>query len=191
MPNLIDKVRSHITEGVGIKVYNDANELPVIESHSTSQITNEKQLLEAGGFSLDEWEVEASTANVWHQFSGDNGLVPLWQVKARLRRKDLSQSTVAQIIHDGFVAFRNAVKLPLSPLAKPSKKGKGTMVEFALPDLHLGKFAWNEETGHGNWDLRIAENVVWNVICVQLPKWTIFARDQIIWDGPFVFAEAI
>jgi predicted phosphodiesterase len=159
MPNLIDKVRSHITEGVGIKVYNDANELPVIESHSTSQITNEKQLLEAGGFSLDEWEVEASTANVWHQFSGDNGLVPLWQVKARLRRKDLSQSTVAQIIHDGFVAFRNAVKLPLSPLAKPSKKGKGTMVEFALPDLHLGKFAWNEETGHGNWDLRIAENV--------------------------------
>jgi predicted phosphodiesterase len=33
------------------------------------------------------------------------------------------------------------------------------MVEFALPDLHLGKLAWSEETGHGNWDLKIAENV--------------------------------
>jgi hypothetical protein len=39
--------------------------------------------------------------------------------------------------------------------------------------------------------LRIGPNVVWNVICVQFPKWTIFARDQISWDGPFVFAEAI
>jgi hypothetical protein len=43
----------------------------------------------------------------------------------------------------------------------------------------------------GNYTLRIAQNVVWNVICVQMPKWTIFARDQISWDGPFVFAEAI
>ena len=29
----------------------------------------------------------------------------------------------------------------------------------------------------------------WNVICVQMPKWTIFARNQVAWDGPFVFIE--
>ena len=29
----------------------------------------------------------------------------------------------------------------------------------------------------------------WNVICVQMPKWTIFSRDQVGWDGPFVFIE--
>lgn len=29
----------------------------------------------------------------------------------------------------------------------------------------------------------------WTVMCVQLPKWTIFARDQVAWDGPFVFIE--
>lgn len=29
----------------------------------------------------------------------------------------------------------------------------------------------------------------WNVLCVELPKWTIFARDQVSWDGPFVFIE--
>ncbi len=31
----------------------------------------------------------------------------------------------------------------------------------------------------------------WNVICVQLPKWTIFARDQVAWDGPFIFMEVV
>lgn len=43
----------------------------------------------------------------------------------------------------------------------------------------------------GTYTLKIGPNVVWNVICVQFPKWTMFARDQISWDGPFVFAEAI
>jgi len=37
--------------------------------------------------------------------------------------------------------------------------------------------------------LRVAENCVWNVICVQFPEWTLFARNQVSWSGPFVFAE--
>jgi hypothetical protein len=43
----------------------------------------------------------------------------------------------------------------------------------------------------GNYTLRIGPNVVWSVICVNLPQWTIFSRDQISWSGPFVFAEAV
>lgn len=43
----------------------------------------------------------------------------------------------------------------------------------------------------GSYTLRVGPAVTWNVICVQFPKWTMFARDQISWDGPFVFAEAI
>lgn len=43
----------------------------------------------------------------------------------------------------------------------------------------------------GTYTLRVGQAVTWNVICVNFPKWTIFARDQIQWDGPFVFAEAI
>ena len=34
-------------------------------------------------------------------------------------------------------------------------------------------------------------NVTWSVYCVQLPTWTIFARDQVSWSGPFVFYEAM
>jgi hypothetical protein len=43
----------------------------------------------------------------------------------------------------------------------------------------------------GSYTLRIGANVVWDVICVQFPQWTIFQRDQVSWDGSFVFAEAL
>ena len=37
--------------------------------------------------------------------------------------------------------------------------------------------------------LSVAENVTWSVICTELPRWTIFARDQVSWSGNFVFYE--
>lgn len=37
--------------------------------------------------------------------------------------------------------------------------------------------------------LRVAENCSWTVICVDFPNWTLFARDQVSWSGPFVFVE--
>ncbi len=43
----------------------------------------------------------------------------------------------------------------------------------------------------GSYSLIVGPLVTWDVICVQFPKWTIFARDQISWDGPFIFVEAI
>jgi hypothetical protein len=42
----------------------------------------------------------------------------------------------------------------------------------------------------GSYSLVVGPTVTWNVICVQFPQWTIFARDQVAWDGPFIFAEA-
>lgn len=29
------------------------------------------------------------------------------------------------------------------------------------------------------------------VICTEFPEWTIFARDQVSWSGPFVFYEVV
>jgi hypothetical protein len=43
----------------------------------------------------------------------------------------------------------------------------------------------------GSYTLVVGQSVTWSVICVQFPKWTVFARDQVGWDGPFVFAEAV
>ena len=43
----------------------------------------------------------------------------------------------------------------------------------------------------GSKTLVIGPNVIWQVYCTQLPSWTIFARDQVSWDGEFVFYEAL
>lgn len=43
----------------------------------------------------------------------------------------------------------------------------------------------------GSYTLSVGQSVSWNVICVQFPQWNIFARDQVSWDGSFVFAEVI
>jgi hypothetical protein len=45
-----------------------------------------------------------------------------------------------------------------------------------------------DATGSGA--IRVADNCVFSVICTELPRWTIFARDQVQWDGAFVFYEA-
>jgi hypothetical protein len=39
--------------------------------------------------------------------------------------------------------------------------------------------------------LNVADNCIWSVTCTQFPSWTIFARDQVSWSGPFVFSEVI
>lgn len=31
----------------------------------------------------------------------------------------------------------------------------------------------------------------YTVLCVDFPQWTIFARNQVSWDGPFVFVEVV
>ena len=43
----------------------------------------------------------------------------------------------------------------------------------------------------GSYNLVCGPNVSWTVYCNQLPKWNIFARDQVSWDSSFIFYEAM
>ena len=43
----------------------------------------------------------------------------------------------------------------------------------------------------GSYALTIGPSVTWNVICIEMPKWTIFSRNQVSWSGSFVFYEYI
>lgn len=37
--------------------------------------------------------------------------------------------------------------------------------------------------------LRVGANCTLSVVCQQFPSWTLMARDQVSWSGPFVFYE--
>lgn len=39
--------------------------------------------------------------------------------------------------------------------------------------------------------LKVANNVSWNLKCVQCPTWTIVERDIVAWNGEFIFYEVL
>lgn len=56
-------------------------------------------------------------------------------------------------------------------------------ISTALITIPYASFPWY----YGN--VQPANNESYVVRCIVFPEWTIFARDQVSWDGPFVFQE--
>jgi hypothetical protein len=48
-------------------------------------------------------------------------------------------------------------------------------------------------SGYNSWMAKgdISSSASYTIICVQFPNWTIVGRDQVSWDGPFIFYEAL
>jgi len=143
-------------EGVGVKFTTNANGEVTIQSHKSNSIRTVEGLLEACNIDTDAYEVANGTVNKWDQMSGDNGLVELFQVKAKLRRKALTNQEVLETFKVAAKHFNELPKLPKIPKASTKGTNENLLVEFAIPDLHLGKLAWNGETGHGNWNVERA-----------------------------------
>lgn len=66
--------------------------------------------------------------------------------------------------------------------------------------------AWNDTTitlhrpltnepeyfsGFGDPYLLVGKECQFTIKCIQFPNWSLFARDQVAWDGPFVFMEVM
>ena len=64
-----------------------------------------------------------------------------------------------------------------------SLESKGTYTPETDVEIKYSLFPWY----YGNTDP--GTNDSWTLICVQMPQWNIFARDQVSWDGPFIFVE--
>jgi hypothetical protein len=85
---------------------------------------------------------------------------------------------------------RFTVKLPdgiLWTANKTNIEGSETLdkVTTATITIPYAKFPWYyNNTAPGSDDSYV-------VRCIEFPEWTIFARDQISWSGPFVFVEVI
>lgn len=122
-----------------------------IQANQTSTIRTFEALLDACQIDTDAFEVSRGEVNKWEVMSDKSGLTPLFQVKAKVTRKALTREEVLKSFQIADKAYRNYPKLPKASPVPAS--GKGTMVEFALPDLHLGKLAWTRETSHGNWNV--------------------------------------
>jgi hypothetical protein len=131
---------------------------PIVSPLSESPITLE-QLLALFGIDSAEWEAVEVTPNVWHMGAahpetGEILTQPLYQLKARLRRRagpqlaELRDGLLADIRAEATARDRNATRTPLTAESRH-------MLEVSAFDLHFGKLAWREEAGE-DYDLSIA-----------------------------------
>ena len=129
-------------------------ELPRTRINSLEELVKQFQV------DLAIWEVERFICNSWEVGAKiDDRIVtsPLYQVKATfIKRNGWGAETVKKEIDrlvaeaSGKIRKFNSVKGKIFAAADP------LMAEIAIVDHHFGSLAWKPETGHANYDHRIA-----------------------------------
>jgi transposase-like protein len=120
-------------------------------------------VLEATKVDLDVWEVERHVINKWDMgaklgIRGEEAIAvtELWQVKIWLRRR------APKSLFDGvqLLLRRLEKEAPTFPrVHRPRRIADPHLLEVCLYDAHIGKLAWEAETGT-SYDLKIGRQVV-------------------------------
>jgi len=133
-------------------------------------IKTAEQLVKAADIDLNVWKIDKEIANKWDvtmklkkteydengkpvQTTTDPATFQNFQVKLFLSRIRTQEE---QRVWENFLVNIRDNAPDLSYLTKPhSAQGKKYMLELSLPDLHIGKLAWEDESGE-NYDTKIA-----------------------------------
>ncbi len=66
-------------------------------------------------------------------------------------------ASVRNIVEEGYEGYENYTPTP-HPAFHTGAADPNRMLEVSIFDLHLGKLAWSEETGFGDWDTKIGSS---------------------------------
>jgi len=112
-----------------------------------------------------------------------------------INRKNMVATTTARdgsvrVVSRGTQPKKFTVKLPdgmLWSVIKSDVSSAETLdrISTATISIPYAKFPWY----YGN--VAPGSNDSYTVRCIEFPEWTIFARDQVSWSGPFVFIEVL
>ena len=109
------------------------------------------------------WEVESHTINRWEMAaklaSGEIVTSPLYQIRAKLRRK-VAEQRLEQMMGGLMERLRSGA--PARPAIIRPAGGEG-MLEISIMDTHLGKLAWEPETGRA-YNIELAERTYWTAL---------------------------
>lgn len=155
-----------------------------VESAIRNRVTSLHQLLAESHTDLEQWEVDRHVINKWEvgaksPVTGKILVEPLWQVKAWLTRipgaslAKFKRELIADIQADA--KRRSAPPLKLKPKRDPN----AYCLEVDVFDLHLGKYAWGDETGE-DYDSKIAERVALEAVTDLLEQASRYPIAQII-----------
>lgn len=166
------------TRGASISISGDVGEIALTDDNPRTL----DELLKACEVDLNVWEVEKHTVNKWEVAMrepattrggrGENAeltdsgnpiwtrgshqpvRVPLYQIKAWLRRK-VEESTLNKMLEQ--FTTKASKFAPRTFVYEKPKKGKADCC-YVLNghDAHIAKLAWGPSTGGADWDIKIA-----------------------------------
>jgi hypothetical protein len=139
----------------GFKVDGDRAELLATTSEPIKTLAD---LIRVCEIDTAEWEIVSWKANKWESAAKDEKtqrLVtrPMFQVTATMKRKVAVVSARREI--EAMIAEAKKRIGPQRPVKRIVPAGDH-MLEISIPDLHIGKLAWSEETYGANYDHKIA-----------------------------------
>jgi hypothetical protein len=139
------------------------------------------QLIEYCEIDLSVWEVERFVANKWEVGAKDANhdvqIHPLFQVKATFRKR-VEIIDAKKEIEDLKAAAKRFAKIPA--VIKRPKRDAGNMLEINIPDLHVGKLAWGQETGGPDYDTKLAEKIFEEALEVLLARVSGYAFHEVL-----------
>ncbi len=108
--------------------------------NSYKRITSEKEMAEKCDIDLNIWKATKITSNEWN-ISDD---YICWQFKVIWGRITDVSPQAALLSYEKLLKDYEGSKR----IAEPIIEHENTLVEINIPDLHLGRYSWEEETGH-------------------------------------------
>lgn len=146
------------------------------------------QLIEYFEVDTKIWMVDRFICNKWEigakegpKSAGKNPpikVTPLFQVKAFLKRKKDVVAALKEIEELRVLAKENARK-DWGVKAKRQGPATGNMLELNITDHHFGKLAWGVETGHGNYDTKIASALFKKAFNTLLARTSNYQYDEV------------
>jgi len=110
-----------------------------------------------------------------------------------INRQDVTATTQSRdgtprAVTRGQIKQKIQVQLPAGPrwseykslIEDAEQLGRHTVATITIP---FERFPWYYN------DIDPGTDESFEVLCVSFPQWNIFARNQVSWDGPFVFVE--
>ena len=129
-----------------------------ITKTSNKNVRTLEDLIEVCEIDLEAWDIERWVCNKWEMGYKDRNKeadsLPLFQIKVWLKRRVVELATRAEILDLIDSTKKEIDRHPRTTIRRLTTTG--LLFEPSIPDLHIGKLAWGKETGHDNYDTKLA-----------------------------------
>lgn len=122
----------------------------LLREEDISRITTLEDLIEFFHVDTDAHEVSHFRVNKWETYSKEDGVVPLYQVRAVLGPSRSRQAELAREIYEQALEDMRASHAKVAPpymYRSPDPDAEPVLLEVAVFDPHLGMYAWEQEVG--------------------------------------------